>query len=104
MSILLQIDFPYPGPWGEEMSAAMRELAESIAGEPGLQWKIWTENPSTGEAGGIYLFADQASAENYLTMHCARLASFGIHDIRSKLFSINTELSLLDRAPLGVQS
>lgn len=104
MSILLQIDFPYSGPWGSEMSAAMRELAESIGGEPGLLWKIWTENSVAGEAGGIYLFSDQASADRYLTMHRARLTSFGVRDIRARLFDINEELSLLDRAPLGVQS
>ena len=31
MSVLLQVDFPYPGPWGEQMSQAMQGLAESIA-------------------------------------------------------------------------
>ena len=31
MSVLLQVDFPFTGPWGDEMTAAMRGLAESIA-------------------------------------------------------------------------
>ncbi|CAG0976175.1 partial Putative monooxygenase YdhR, partial [Rhodocyclaceae bacterium] len=44
MSTLLYVDFPYPGPWGSEMSEAMQELAQSISKEPGLIWKIWTEN------------------------------------------------------------
>ena len=39
MPYLLQVDFPYSGPWGEQMTAAMRELAQSIAGEPGPIWK-----------------------------------------------------------------
>ena len=51
---ILQVDFPYTGPWGAEMSAAMQALAQSINNEPGLLWKIWTENPDTNEAGGIY--------------------------------------------------
>jgi hypothetical protein len=34
--------------------------------------------PATAEAGGIYLFADRASAEAYLAMHTARLKGFGI--------------------------
>ena len=63
MTTLLQIDFPYPGPWGDEMTAAMRGLAQSIAQEPGLLWKIWTENAERQEAGGIYLFTDPASAQ-----------------------------------------
>lgn len=57
MDYLLQVDFPYNGPWGAEMTAAMRDLAESIANEPGLKWKIWTENKKLSTAGGIYLFS-----------------------------------------------
>jgi hypothetical protein len=100
MRILLQVDFPYSGPWGDAMSEAMRALAESIAKEPGLIWKIWTENPVTQEAGGIYLFADRASAEAYLAMHTARLNSFGITPVNGKIFDVNGGLSAIDRAPL----
>ena len=100
MSILLQIDFVFHGPWGEAMTQAMRELAESIAEEPGLLWKIWTENPDTHEAGGIYLFTDHSSAEAYLTKHRQRLQGFGIQSVNAKLFAVNTELSQIDRAPL----
>ena len=100
MSILLQVDFPYAGPWGEAMSEAMRGLAESIAQEAGLIWKIWTENPETGEAGGIYLFADRASADAYISKHAARLAAFGVTGIRARAFDVNEELSRIDRAPL----
>ena len=35
MSYILQVDFPYTGPWGHEMAAAMDGLARSIANEPG---------------------------------------------------------------------
>ena len=81
MPVLLQVDFPFSGPWGDEMSIALKGLAESIAQEPGLIWKIWTENPATAEAGGIYLFADRASAEAYLAMHTPRLKGFA-NDMR----------------------
>lgn len=101
MTVLLQVDFPYQGPWGPAMSEAMGELAKSIAGEPGLLWKIWTENAERREAGGIYLFADRPSAEAYLTMHTARLQSFGITPVNAKLFDVNADLSAIDRAPLG---
>lgn len=101
MAVLLQVDFPYSGPWGEDMAQAMRGLAESIAQEPGLLWKIWTENRDTSEAGGIYLFADRASAEAYLQMHRARLLGFGVPQVNAKLFDVNPALSAIDRAPLG---
>lgn len=99
--ILLQIDFPFTGPWGGEMAAVLRDLAESIAGSPGLRWKIWTENPQAGRAGGIYLFAGRAEAEAYLDMHHARLTGFGIDGIRAELFAVNQTLSRIDRAPLA---
>lgn len=101
MPILLQIDFPFQGPWGDELSVAMQGLAQSIAQEPGLVWKIWTENPDRGEAGGIYLFTDRPSAEAYLAMHTARLAGFGVLYVNAKLFEVNRGLSAIDRAPLG---
>lgn len=101
MPVLLQLDFPFNGPWGDEMSAGMRELAASIAQEPGLVWKIWTENRDTSEAGGIYLFADRASAESYLDMHSARLRAFGVAAVNAKFFDVNVPLSQIDRAPLA---
>lgn len=100
MSVLLQIDFPYAGPWGEAMTTTMQELARSIADEAGLQWKIWTENEQSAEAGGIYLFADRASAERYLEKHRTRLLEFGIPAVNAKLFEVNVELSAICRAPL----
>ncbi len=100
MPYLLQVDFPYSGPWGEQMTVAMRELAQSIAGEPGLIWKLWTENATVGEAGGVYLFSDQPSAQAYLDMHTRRLKDFGIPLVNAKIFAVNEVLSRVDRAPL----
>ncbi|MCC4106651.1 monooxygenase [Serratia ureilytica] len=99
MTYLLQVDFPYAGPWGEKMAEESAGLAHSIAEEPGLIWKIWTENQAAGEAGGVYLFRDLASAEAYLAMHSARLKSFGIADINAKIFTVNEPLSRLNRWP-----
>ena len=102
MAILLQVDFPYAGPWGQAMTEGMRGLAESIAQEPGLLWKIWTENAENNEAGGVYLFTDRGCAQAYLTMHAARLKSFGVPQVNAKIFDVNSGLSAVDRAPLAV--
>lgn len=101
MAVILQVDFAFPGPWGAAATEALEGLAESIATERGLRWKIWTENPDTREAGGIYLFDDRASAQAYLDMHGKRLQASGIAHIRAKLFDVNEALSAIDRAPLG---
>jgi hypothetical protein len=100
MPILLQIDFPFPGPFGPELAREANDLASSIARAPGLLWTIWVENAEAREAGGVYLFTDKRSAEAFLAVHTARLAERGISEPRSKIFEVNTELSALTRAPL----
>lgn len=100
MSKLLQMDFSTDGPFGEEMSKAYKELAESIEKEPGLIWKIWTENKETKESGGIYLFKDDSSLQKYLDMHTKRLQSFGITNIRAKVFDVNEALTKITNGNL----
>lgn len=92
---LLIIDFPYSGPWGAEMQQAFTGLAQDIAGEPGLIWKMWTENREAARSGGVYLFRDEASREAYLVKHSARLAGFGIADICVQRFDANPGLSAI---------
>ncbi len=100
MAKLLQIDFDHDGPYGKDMAQAFRELAKSIAAEPGFLWKIWTENQERGEAGGIYLFADQSSADAYLAKHTRRLAEFGMSNVNAKVFDVNEALSKITKAPI----
>lgn len=99
MKKLLQIDFPYSGPFGEQMTQALTEIAESINQEPGLIWKIWTENAEQQTGGGIYLFEDEDTAKAYLAMHSARLHQMGIQDIRGRIFDIHPELSRINQGP-----
>lgn len=101
MAYLLQVDFSMEGPFGEEMVSAFTDLAKSINEEPGFIWKIWTENEVTKEAGGIYLFETKADAEKYLDKHTKRLNSFGIMDIRGKIFETNEALSKINHGPLA---
>ena len=101
MSKLLQIDFPFSGPFGDEMADALKELAHSITEEPGFIWKIWTENENTREAGGIYLFENEATANAYLNMHTARLKDLGISEINAKIFDVNEDLSKITAGPMA---
>ncbi|MBD8473187.1 monooxygenase [Pseudomonas sp. CFBP 8770] len=100
MSYILQVDFPYNGPWGEDMYVLMEGIARSIAKEPGLIWKVWTVNEQQQEAGGIYLFSDEPSAIAYLEMHSSRLQGFGISDIKGKVFAVHQGLTELDHGPI----
>lgn len=40
MSKLVQFDFKFKGPFGDELNKAMEGLARSINEEPGFIWKI----------------------------------------------------------------
>ena len=98
---LLQFDFPFQGPWGQAMAEALDGLAQDIAGEDGLLWKIWTENEAEGRAGGIYLFRDAASAARYQDKHTARLKAFGVEGIVAHSFAVNPALTAITRGPAG---
>jgi hypothetical protein len=103
MMKLLQVDFDYHGPMGEAMSQALVGLAESINQEPGLIWKIWTENEKEKLGGGIYLFETEQTAQDYLDMHSARLKQMGVSEVRGIIFDINQPLSTINQAPLKVR-
>ncbi|MEX3747601.1 MULTISPECIES: monooxygenase [Lysinibacillus] len=100
MVYLLQVDFTMDGPFGDEMSEGFKDLAHSINDEEGIMWKIWTEDAVAKEAGGVYLFETKESAKKYLAMHSARLTSFGITNIRGKIFEVNEALSSINNGPI----
>ncbi len=100
MTYVLQVDFKTPGPFGDEMTESFMDLAKSINEEDGFIYKIWTENPETNEAGGIYSFETKETAEKYLDMHAKRLAGFGITDINAKIFAINSKLTEINKGPI----
>lgn len=97
MSTLLVFEFPFAGPWGEEAAVALNGLALDIAGEPDLLWKVWTEAPERGVAGGVYLFRTEEAAQAYTAKHSARLAQFGITGIDTRSFSVNEALTSVTR-------
>jgi len=101
MTKLLQVDFEFDGPFGEDMSNELVEIAKSINNEPGMIWKIWTEKAVEKLAGGIYLFEDEESAQAYLEMHAARLKKMGVAEVRGYIFDINEPLSTINKGPIG---
>ncbi|WP_085300044.1 monooxygenase [Cognaticolwellia mytili] len=96
MKKLLQLHFAFNGPFGDEMASTLKDLAESINQEPGFIWKIWTESEKDKEGGGIYLFESEETALAYLAMHAARLKSFGVNEVISKIFDVNENLTSIN--------
>lgn len=101
MKKLLQMHFNFNGPFGEEMSSQLKELAQSINQEPGFIWKIWTESEENQEAGGIYLFENEETAKAYVIKHAARLKPIGVEELVFKIFDINEPLSLINNGKIN---
>ena len=74
--------------------------APHLAGSPGLVWKLWLLDEPTGEAAGIYLFADSAAARAFVAgpMLDALRQNPGISDVRARVLPVVVDLS---RATLG---
>lgn len=100
MKKIVVFEFPFQGPFGTEMEAALADLARSIVAEPGFIWKIWTENPAEQVAGGIYVFADQASAVAYIEKHSKRLEDLGVRNISSRMYDMNPGLTDITLGPV----
>jgi putative monooxygenase ydhR len=98
---VLQMDYPFSGPWGSEMAEEYSDLARRIADVPGLICKVWTENRATGEAGGIYLFADETSLDAYLEGKIERMKASGIDPVRARKFDVNERLTQITRGRIS---
>lgn len=101
---ILQINFDYDGSWAEyeEANAAG---ASQIAGVPGLVWKIWLKNTATGEAGGIYLFHDQAAAQAFAAQAAAMLGAVPQYtNVSIKQFGMLEALTAVTRGPVATDS
>lgn len=96
---ILQINYKLDGTAADYLEAN-RPYAEPIARTPGLRWKVWLLNESTKEAGGIYLFENDAALQEFLRGPIAE-------EVRSdptasfKEFDVPMELSKVTRAPIG---
>ncbi|MFT3889630.1 MAG: monooxygenase [Arachnia sp.] len=101
MATILVFEFPSDGPFGTDAVAAYQGLAEHIAQEHGLVWKVWTEDAGRKVAGGVYLFDNAADAKRYTAFHTERLASFGITQIDARSFDVNDGLSAITRGLAG---
>lgn len=98
---LLYFELPSDGPFGPEATSVYSELAGDISHEEGLIWKVWTENAERGRAGGVYLFTDEALADQDVVKHSARLGPFGITGIEYRSIGVQDALSEITRANLS---
>jgi len=85
-----------------EYRALCDSVAQAIADVPGLRWKVWLLNEQEREAGGIYLFADEASLNNYLAGPIiVQIKSLPqLREISAKRFDVMEEVTAATRGPV----
>ena len=102
---VLQIHFQYDIAT-DDYRAAATSLADRFAQLDGLRWKIWTINEESGEAGGIFLFDDEASRQGYLDGLYAEVigSNAAFHDAVIKKFDVIEDATHVTRGPVGMET
>jgi len=100
---ILQLNFRFNVPRAE-YEQVVSPLASDFAQVPGLQWKIWLMNEAESEAGGIYVFDDEASLQAYLEGPLAGTvkAHPALSDMSAKVFDSIEKLTAITRGPIGI--
>lgn len=98
---IIQLNFGYSFS-GTEFAGMIETLAKEFAQVQGLRWIVWMNNEAESEAGGIYLFDDQTSLDEFMNGPlAAQLTSHpSLSDFRVKQFDIMDELAGSIRGPI----
>ncbi|MBT8381164.1 MAG: YdhR family protein [Ignavibacteriaceae bacterium] len=99
--ILLQVNFDFSVS-KEEYQKAVAPLADKFAELPGLRWKVWILNSENSEAGGIYMFENQASVDEYLAGPLAKIVTThpALSNFSIKQFAIMEDVTKITRGPI----
>src|SRR5690349_20251602 len=95
---ILQVNFKFNVPRAQFEDNAS-SIAQAFAEVPGCVWKVWLMNEEASEAGGIYLFADEAALENYKTgpLFAKVHGHPALSDHKVKQFEVMEEVSRITR-------
>ncbi len=101
MAQILQINFKF-NVSREQFEEAASSVAQAFAEVPGCHWKVWLMNEQESEGGGIYLFADEASVEEYKAgpLFAAVAGNPILSDFSIKQFEVLEQVSKVTRAPI----
>ena len=98
---ILQINFKF-NLSRAEYEQAVSDLAANFAALAGLRWKVWIMNEAEKEAGGIYMFEDEASLKAYLEGPLAAgvISHPALSDFSVKQFDVMDDVSKVTRGPV----
>ena len=95
---IVQINYKLNGPRTEYEQENL-PYAQPIADIPGLRWKVWIINEPQSEAGGIYLFDDDAAAQSFVDGPIIAEMK-GDPTLSIKAFDVIAELTTITRGPV----
>ena len=98
---ILQVNFKLNLPTAE-YKAMCQSVSQAVADVPGLQWKVWLLNEAEKEAGGIYLFKDHQSLQNYLAGPIvSKIKSHpALSNLSAKQFDVMEDMTAVTRGPI----
>ena len=98
---IMQLNFKYSVS-AAEYEQAVSPLASQFAALGGLRWKIWLINEAEGQAGGIYLFDDEASLTAFLEGPLAAQVTGhpAPSDFSVKQFDVMEKATAITRGPV----
>lgn len=98
---ILQINFKL-GVSPQDYEQACLPAAQPVADTPGLRWKVWLINEAEREAGGLYLFDDEASMQAFLAgpIVAAVKSDPALSDISAKMFDVMEAHTAVTRGPV----
>lgn len=98
---ILQINFKF-NVSRTDYEQTVAPMASDFAAVPGCRWKIWLMNEATQEAGGIYLFEDEATLQAYLNspLVAAVTSHPALSDFSVKQFETLEAVTKVTRGPI----
>lgn len=94
---ILQINFNFSISRAEYETMTL-PTAGSLAETPGLNWKVWLMDETNQEAGGVYLFDDETTAESFAHEIAAMLSgALPFNNVSIKRFDVLEAHSLITR-------
>ncbi len=98
---MLQVNFKYKIK-AEELLKSFEPFVPAFVDMKGLEWKIWIHDPVKKTAGGIYLFKDEKSVNDYLIgkIVAGLKANPALSDLEAKVFDIIPDFTKRTRGPV----
>jgi hypothetical protein len=98
---ILQLNFKFSVSRAE-FEQAVSPVVSQFAVVAGLRWKIWMINEEEQEAGGIYLFDDEASVKEFLAgpLAAGLTGQPAFSDISVKQFDVMEDPTAITRGPV----